>query len=162
MRRIAIAAVLVFLCVFHLAASEPTGNEPIPSNALLFELNYLTFSLGGNDWLVEFAIEYQRVLGDHFVLSLIPELTVGNIRNEFGALLGPIVHPFGGGLRGMFIGAHPGFAYASGSVYFIAEADVGYQWVLEHGIVVFLSIGGRHDSRIGIRRSGSFRIGFAF
>jgi hypothetical protein len=65
-------------------------------------------------------------------------------------------------LRGLFIGAHPGFAYASESVHFIVEAGVGYQWVLDHSIVVLLSVGARHDSRIGIRRSGSFRIGFVF
>jgi hypothetical protein len=154
--------VLVVLCVFHLAASPTAGDEPTPSNALLFELNMLTFTLGGGDWLVEFAVEYQRALGNYLALSLIPELTVGSIRNGAGALLGLILHPFGGRLRGMIIGAHPGFAYASGSVHFIVEADVGYQWVSDHGFVVLLSVGARHDSRIGIRRSGSFRIGFAF
>ena len=117
MRRIAIAAVLVVLCLFHLGAIETVGDEPTPSNALLFELNELTFSLGGQSWLVEFAVEYQRALGNYLVLSLIPELTVGNIRSEAGALLGLIVHPFGGRLRGMFIGAHPGFSYASGSIH---------------------------------------------
>ena len=162
MRRFAVTAVLVVLCVCRLGAMEKTGGEPTPSNALLFELGELAFTPGGGTWQVEFAVEYQRALGNYLALSLIPECTVGSFRNEAGALLGLILHPFGGRLKGMIIGAHPGFAYASGSVHFIVEADVGHQWVLDHGFVVLLTVGARHDSRVGIRRSGSFRLGFAF
>jgi hypothetical protein len=156
----ALAAALMLLCVLPIAASEPADPDPTPVNALLFELNGL--SLGGRSWLVGFAVEYQRALGNTIVISLIPELTVGSIRNEIGVLLGLVVHPLGGGLRGLFIGAYPGINYTSQSVYCIAEADVGYQWVMECGIVVHLSIGGRYNGRVGITRSGSFRIGFAF
>jgi hypothetical protein len=162
MKRIAVAVIIVVLCVFQPAAAESSGDDATPSNAILLELSELAISFGGQSWLVGIAAEYQRVLGNHLVLSLIPELTVGSDTNKAGALLGLVVHPFGGGLRGMFIGAYPGFTCESRSVHFVAEADVGYQWVLDHGIVVHLSIGGRQYGRIGITRSGSFRIGFAF
>lgn len=93
------------------------------------------------------AAELQILVERYFSLSVIP-LFAANLATEervmvTGGEVGFVIHPFGNGLQGIYVGLYPGLYYYGHYREFQENIslEVGYQWVFTGGLTI--AIGGR-------------------
>jgi ABC-type cobalt transport system substrate-binding protein len=113
-------------------------------------------------YYLQFEFEFQYVLQKYFTLSLSPYFGTNNSRyygadgytNEYikdisyGISAGLLYKPWGGGLKGMYVGLYPVLGMIHVKYYDINDtllnigimAESGYQWVFKNGFT--LALGG--------------------
>jgi len=152
----AVLCVLFVLSPIPGIAEDQTPKEPqraISLNVLELIAGPILSTNGTID--VPVAIDYEQVLADHFVLSVIPGLEFFGYSNPNGGLVLAVEpwvevdwHPFDTGLKGFFAGlAGTGvftldFRPSPNNEYFLGIAPVvGYQFLLGSNIDLDMALG---------------------
>jgi hypothetical protein len=131
------AASVVFAAFLTFFISVDGHSEPAkgaPENAVSVDLLFPTIygisaGIGRAGVEVPIYLDYQRVLSDHFVLSLQPGVSISS---DSRATLGAEVdwHPFDVGLRGLLVGAQAvWFRQGSDWTWIGAGMCLGYQFL---------------------------------
>jgi hypothetical protein len=138
------------LCALSSAFAQDgrAGSVCVGTNLSYLALSAL--SINANSAMVAMPVDVQVALSDG--LTLQPEAIYIHNWRRSGQASGTIVgqcglawHPEGLGLKGWYLGAGLGLAYATDSRSFLllVNADGGYQWILGQGLFLGLGGGGR-------------------
>jgi hypothetical protein len=148
MKKILLLALCLCALSHGFAQNGRSGSVCVGTNLAYLALSAL--SINANSAMVVLPLDVQVALSEG--LTLQPEAVLIHNWRSSGATWDTIVgqcglawHPEGLGLRGWYLGAGLGLAYAtdSRSVLLLVNADGGYQWILGQGLFVGLGGGGR-------------------
>ena len=143
--------------------AQDDTQEPDRKNGVVFKP--LILALGAIIGAIDIAAEYQRALGKHFVLTVMPEFGLTPDGSIFGLEVGAVLFPlkFKRYLHGFYLGVYPMIlGNSTGAILWRISAKLGFQWALPSGFIIGLGGGARIDSWAGIFPSVDFGIGFSF
>ena len=160
MKKVLILMFMVVL-VSGVFAQDDT-QESDRKNAVVFKP--LILLVGAIIDVIDIAVEYQRAFGEHFVLTVMPEIALTAVGSAVALEMGAVFFPlkFKRYLHGFYLGVYPKVLYSSGESAWSAAAKLGFQWALPSGFIIGLGGGAYYASFIGVSPLLDFGIGFSF
>ena len=161
MKKVLILMFMVVL-VSGVFAQDDT-QESDRKNAVVFKP--LILLVGAIIDVIDIAVEYQRAFGEHFVLTVMPEIALTAVGSAVALEMGAVFFPlkFKRYLHGFYLGVYPMIlGNSTGAILWRISAKLGFQWALPSGFIIGLGGGARIDSWAGIFPSVDFGIGFSF